>query len=180
MIIKKKGTAMKKTICLAVAAAVLISCAAQRINRTAAVMSLTTDKGPGKQIGTVVFADTDKGLEITTDLKGLPKGIHGFHVHENPDCAPAKGGHAMAAGGHFDPGKTGKHLGPGGGGHKGDLPRLVVGADGTAKETMYLPGVKAADFYNRSLMIHAGGDNYKDTPKPLGGGGARIACGLIE
>jgi Cu-Zn family superoxide dismutase len=31
-----------------------------------------------------------------------------------------------------------------------------------------------------ALMIHAGGDNYSDQPKPLGGGGARIACGVIE
>ena len=28
-------------------------------------------------------------------------------------------------------------------------------------------------------MIHEGGDNYSDTPKPLGGGGARMACGVI-
>lgn len=171
---------MKKTLCTAAAIALLASCAADRVERTAAVMSLATDDGPGRQIGTVVFADTDNGLKITTDLKGLPQGVHGFHVHEYPDCAPAKGGHAMAAGGHFDPDKTGRHLGPGGGGHKGDLPRLNAGADGTAKETMYVKGVKAADFYNKSLMIHAGGDNYKDTPQPLGGGGARIACGIIE
>jgi Cu-Zn family superoxide dismutase len=31
----------------------------------------------------------------------------------------------------------------------------------------------------RSIMIHEGGDNYSDQPKPLGGGGARIACGVI-
>jgi superoxide dismutase, Cu-Zn family len=29
-------------------------------------------------------------------------------------------------------------------------------------------------------MIHAGGDNYSDTPAPLDGGGARIACGVIH
>ena len=28
-------------------------------------------------------------------------------------------------------------------------------------------------------MIHAGGDNYSDEPQPLGGGGGRIACGVI-
>jgi superoxide dismutase, Cu-Zn family len=28
-------------------------------------------------------------------------------------------------------------------------------------------------------MIHAGGDNYADAPKPLGGGGARVACGVV-
>ena len=32
----------------------------------------------------------------------------------------------------------------------------------------------------KTLMIHAGGDNYSDQPKPLGGGGARIACGVIQ
>jgi len=29
-------------------------------------------------------------------------------------------------------------------------------------------------------MIHAGGDNYADQPAPLGGGGARVACGVIK
>ncbi|MCD3149108.1 superoxide dismutase, partial [Salmonella enterica subsp. enterica serovar Enteritidis] len=31
-----------------------------------------------------------------------------------------------------------------------------------------------------SLMIHKGGDNYSHKPAPLGGGGARFACGVIE
>jgi Cu-Zn family superoxide dismutase len=37
-----------------------------------------------------------------------------------------------------------------------------------------------ADVKGRSLMIHAGGDNYADQPAPLGGGGARVACGAIK
>jgi Cu-Zn family superoxide dismutase len=28
-------------------------------------------------------------------------------------------------------------------------------------------------------MVHAGGDNHSDHPQPLGGGGGRIACGVI-
>jgi Cu-Zn family superoxide dismutase len=28
-------------------------------------------------------------------------------------------------------------------------------------------------------MVHAGGDNHDDHPMPLGGGGARFACGVI-
>ncbi len=31
-----------------------------------------------------------------------------------------------------------------------------------------------------AIMVHAGGDNYSDDPKPLGGGGDRIACGVIQ
>ena len=29
-------------------------------------------------------------------------------------------------------------------------------------------------------MIHVGGDNHSDHPKPLGGGGGRLACGVIK
>ncbi len=29
-------------------------------------------------------------------------------------------------------------------------------------------------------MLHAGGDNHHDHPEPLGGGGARMACGIIH
>jgi superoxide dismutase, Cu-Zn family len=32
---------------------------------------------------------------------------------------------------------------------------------------------------SRSLIIHAGGDNHADQPAPSGGGGARVACGVI-
>lgn len=83
-------------------------------------------------------------------------------------------------GGHYDPQKTGKHEGPKGKGHLGDLPALVVGEDGKPKARKRVaPRLKASDLEGRSLMIHEGGDNYSDKPKPLGGGGNRIACGVI-
>jgi Cu-Zn family superoxide dismutase len=87
---------------------------------------------------------------------------------------------AMAAKGHYDPEDTKKHAGPEGDGHKGDLPVLEVAADGTAQVTLTAPRLKVADAQGRALMIHAGGDNYSDQPKPLGGGGARSACGVVE
>jgi Cu-Zn family superoxide dismutase len=37
-----------------------------------------------------------------------------------------------------------------------------------------------ADVKGRSIMIHSGGDNYSNQPAPLGGGGARIACGVVK
>jgi Cu-Zn family superoxide dismutase len=33
---------------------------------------------------------------------------------------------------------------------------------------------------NSEGIIHAGGDNYSDHPKDLGGGGAHAACGIVE
>jgi Cu-Zn family superoxide dismutase len=87
----------------------------------------------------------------------------------------------LGAGGHFDPVKTGKHLGPASAeGHKGDMPVLTVSADGTAKTAVVVPHLTVADAQGHAIVIHAGGDNYADTPAPLGGGGARIACGLVK
>ncbi|MDR1776357.1 MAG: superoxide dismutase family protein [Desulfovibrio sp.] len=149
-----------------------------------AAMHLATAEGDGKAVGTVTFTDNAQGILITTNLQGLPPGEHGFHVHANASCAPtAQDGKVIpagAAGGHYDPTNSGKHLGPGASGHKGDLPLLMVGQDGTAKVNLSLKGVKAAEFKNHALMIHAGGDNYSDSPAPLGGGGSRLACGVIK
>jgi len=45
--------------------------------------------------------------------------------------------------------------------------------------TLLAPRLKLADVQGRAIMVHAGGDNYSDEPQPLGGGGERIACGVI-
>lgn len=147
-------------------------------------MHLVDDKGTGKLIGDITFADKDGSLELMVALTGLPVGERGFHIHENPSCLPAeKDGKmvpALAAGGHYDPNKTKMHMGPGKGGHEGDLPFLTVGADGSAKQTLIVKGLTVKDVMNRAIMIHAGGDNYSDQPVVLGGGGPRIACGVIK
>ena len=147
-------------------------------------MNLVSDQGVGKTIGSVSLMDTPGGLKLTPALDGLQPGIHGFHVHEKPDCGiVVKDGKSMpgfAAGGHYDPAKTGKHEGPNGKGHMGDLPALTVGSDGKATTPVVAPRLKVSDVVGLSLMIHAGGDNYSDAPAPLGGGGARVACGVIK
>jgi Cu-Zn family superoxide dismutase len=139
--------------------------------------------GIGKPAGTITIKETAEGLELDTKLKGLPPGEHGFHLHENGSCAVAdkegKPTAGQAAGGHFDPDATKAHKGPGGGGHKGDLPKLEVDPKGVANAKLPVAGLKLADVEGKALMIHEGGDNYSDQPKPLGGGGTRIACGVI-
>ena len=144
----------------------------------------TTPTGPGQQIGMIHAMDGGNGLVLNAKLQGLTPGLHGFHVHENPSCAPSeqdgKMAPAMAAGGHYDPLHTGKHEGPIGAGHMGDLPPLVAGNDGVVDMSVTAPRLKLADIRNHALMIHAGGDNFADQPKPLGGGGARVACGVVK
>ena len=141
--------------------------------------------GKQESIGTVVISETDDGLLFTPNLKSLPAGLHGFHVHENPSCATAdkdgKPTPAAAAGSHYDPASTGEHLGPYGKGHLGDLPGLYVNAQGVADYPVLAPRIKTlAEIEGRALMVHAGGDNNSDQPEKLGGGGARVACGLIS
>jgi Cu-Zn family superoxide dismutase len=139
--------------------------------------------GVGKPAGTITISEAADGITLDTNLKGLAPGEHGFHLHENPSCAPGqkdgKPGAGLAAGAHFDPDATKAHKGPGGGGHKGDLPKLEVDPKGNAKAKLKVSGLKLEDVTGKALMIHEGGDNYSDTPAPLGGGGARIACGVI-
>jgi Cu-Zn family superoxide dismutase len=142
-------------------------------------------KGVGAPIGTVrIAAVPGGGVVLTPDLKGLPAGEHGFHVHEFSNCgAKQKDGKLEAgesAGGHYDPMKTHKHLGPAGSGHRGDLPALKVEANGTATQPVSAKNLALKGLGNKSLMIHAGGDNFSDQPKPNGGGGMRIACGVIQ
>jgi Cu-Zn family superoxide dismutase len=140
-------------------------------------------KGVGKSLGTITIKETKEGLELQTNLKGLPPGEHGFHMHEKGSCDPADKDGVMtagqSAGAHYDPAATKAHKGPGGGGHAGDLPKLEVSEKGVAKDKLKVAGLKMEDVSGRALMIHEGGDNYADAPKPLGGGGARIACGVI-
>src|SRR5262245_12847408 len=164
--------------------AMVIACVGTA-NAETVTMNMIDANGVGKVIGTISLSDANEGLVIMPELAELPPGDHGFHVHVNPNCGPGPGpdgqpAAGLAAGGHFDPANTGKHLGPRGQGHKGDLPALRVDRGGNATNAVVAQHLKLADVKGRSLMIHAGGDNYADQPAPLGGGGARIACGVIK
>jgi Cu-Zn family superoxide dismutase len=139
--------------------------------------------GAGASLGEVHIEETRYGLVFTPALKGLEPGLHGFHVHANGSCAPSEKDGAMvaalAAGGHLDPAGTDRHGTPWGDGHLGDLPALYVAPDGSATHPVLAPRPKLADLRGKALMLHAGGDNHSDHPQPLGGGGARVACGVI-
>jgi Cu-Zn family superoxide dismutase len=173
---------MKHRYTLLTAAALLFAVGAAWADITVP-MHMVDEKGTGKAVGQIVIGESPYGLVLTPSLTGLPQGLHGFHVHENPSCAPQeKDGKmvpALAAGGHYDPTGSKRHGLPWGDGHLGDLPALTVDATGNANNPVLAPRLKMTDVRGRSLMIHLGGDNHADHPAPLGGGGARLACGVI-
>ncbi len=128
-------------------------------------------------IGVIIAQDTPHGLLLTSNMHNLPSGIHGFHLHQNPSCKNA----GKDAGGHFDPENSGKHLGPyNSDGHLGDLPVLIVDKNGKSTMPILAPRLREADLKKHALIIHANADNYSDRPQKLGGGGSRIACGVIK
>ena len=135
----------------------------------------------GAPHGTVTVTQTAKGLRLVIEATGLPAGEHGFHVHTVGRCdAPD----FATAGAHWNPtGKKHGHDAPGGQ-HMGDLPNLVIGADGTGRlETLILGGAVASgetpllDTDGAAIVIHAAADDYRTDPS--GNSGARIACGVF-
>ena len=177
---------MKSTISrkLNIAVALFVATVSSLSFATEVVMNEIHAAGNKTPVGTVALTKTPWGILFTPNLKNLPAGMHGFHLHEKPDCSNTTVDGVVtvagAAGGHWDPKKTGKHEGPYGQGHLGDLPALYVAADGTATMPVLAPRIKdLSTAHDLALMVHAGGDNFSDHPK-LGGGGVRMACGVVN
>jgi Cu-Zn family superoxide dismutase len=154
----------------------------------------------GAEVGTVVFegrghhADEAKiKLALPADAPGLG-GYHGLHIHAIGTCtAPA----FTSAGGHWnlDPGAT--H-----GGHTGDLPSVLISADGTARAEFEMHRFDVDQLFDgdgSAVVLHMGVDNFGNVP--IGGGkyedpndwyhaptgtantgdaGSRYGCGVVE
>ncbi|MBM3570897.1 MAG: superoxide dismutase family protein [Alphaproteobacteria bacterium] len=173
-----------KSFGMILGAALLVAGSAHAAQITVKMNAINAD-GVGAEIGTLKIRDTKNGLFIQPLVSGVTPGPHGFHVHEFGNCGNtardgAKGA-GLGAGGHYDPKGTKKHLGPHDrDGHLGDLPVLVADGNGNATLPVLAPHLTVAAIKGKSIVIHAGGDNYSDQPAALGGGGARVACGLIK
>ncbi|WP_098742136.1 superoxide dismutase family protein [Paenibacillus sp. EZ-K15] len=132
----------------------------------------------GESVGSATLEQINDGVRVKITASSLIPGKHGFHVHENA----IQDGDFKSAGGHFNP--TDKHHGlkhPQGS-HVGDMPNLVVGADGTVEAEMIiqhgtLEKNQPNSVLGRSLIIHAGEDD--EVTDPSGNSGDRVAGGNI-
>lgn len=135
----------------------------------------------GAQIGTARLTATPHGLLIGLSLEGLPPNSWlGFHIHEGGECDPAT--QFESAGAHLTMAETDHGFHSEEGPHSGDMPNQRVAADGTLVAQVlngFVFLVGADDTVTgRSLVLHAGEDDY--TSQPAGGSGDRIACAVIE
>lgn len=135
-----------------------------------------------KEIGTAMLKQTGHGVDIELDLKDVPKGVHGFHIHEKGSCVAPD---FKSAGGHFNPTNKEHGFDNPGGPHAGDLPNLTVKEDGVVKEEFQASMVTLEKGLENSLLkeggtalvIHADPDDNKS--QPAGNAGDRIACAEI-
>ena len=129
--------------------------------------------------GTVLFSDRKSGLYIEAVFTRLPAGKHGFHIHKAGDL---RGEGCKMACDHYHKGAPEDHGGPPGWKgprHTGDLGNI----EGVGTYRYTLKDVSVEDIMGRSMIVHAGEDDYglggKDDSLKTGHSGARIACAVI-
>ena len=136
----------------------------------------------GGNAGTIDFAQTNHGVLVTFDLRGLSPGAHAIHVHTSGNCdAKTK---FTSAGPHFSPEPKNHGFMSKGGTHAGDLPNQYAGADGalhaSTLTSMFALGNGKKSIFDRdgaAIIVHARADDYAS--QPAGNSGDRIACGVI-
>lgn len=127
----------------------------------------------GDRIGVATISDTAGTVQVGVSVAHLDPGPHGLHLHAEGTCTPPD---FSSAGPHHNP-EARKHgrLNPDGP-HLGDLPNLIVGADGTADTSFTVATDLQPD--GTALVIHAGADDERTDPS--GNSGDRVACAVIE
>lgn len=166
---------MKRTLAAAVCIAALATTAAS------AADTYEIQGKDGKKIGALTLTAAPKGVLIDVEIQpgSLQAGKRGIHFHENADCSDTgeykkSGSHA----GHAE----GKHglLNPDGP-EPGDLPNLVVQADGSAQASLFSQLITLDDLKGdngSAFIIHAEKDDHMS--QPIGKAGARVACAAIK
>ncbi len=157
----------------------LNGCAVMQAGSPQATAELRNAKG--EVVGTASFWEDANGVRIAAQVRSVPAGRHGFHIHAIGKCDPPD---FTTAGGHFNP--TGKKHGlkSPDGPHAGDLPNLEVAADGTGRldyvtklVTLGAGPTSLFDADGSALVLHANPDD--EATDPTGNSGGRIACGVI-
>ena len=141
---------------------------------------------PGPIIkGTVYFTETsdEKLIEIRINLRGLRKGLYGFHIHEAGDLTDG----CTSACAHFNP-YSKNHGCPGAKErHVGDLGNVVFDSDGKAEYFFYDNEIRLRGYrcniIGRSVVIHENADDcglgQNEESLKTGNAGKRLACAVI-
>lgn len=135
----------------------------------------TLKDASGKEAGMVTLKPGHHGLEGMVHVQGLTPGEHGVHIHAVGKCE----GDFASAGGHFNPTSKKHGLKNPEGPHMGDLPALVVKADGSGHLTFpaHTDFASLFDADGAAFVVHAGPDDQMTDPS--GNSGGRVLCGVF-
>ena len=144
--------------------------------------SATLIDSAGARVGVATFSRVGRGARLGVSVSGLAPGRHGIHIHDQGACT---GPDFASAGAHLNPDHRQHGLENPAGPHAGDLPNLLVEADGSA-DTIFtvspdlLGGGEGWLFRagGTAVVVHAERDDQQTDPS--GGSGARVACGVVE
>jgi Cu-Zn family superoxide dismutase len=175
---------MNKLVILGAAAALVGGCAGGTRDGARAVHKAEARivDSSQRQVGRATFSETRDGVRVVVTGRDLPPGTHGVHIHAVGSCQPPA---FDSAGAHLNPAGKQHGLQNPEGTHAGDLPNLVVGANGEGRmeqvtTTLTLDGGPSSLLRpgGTAIIIHANADDQKTDP--AGGSGGRIACGVIS
>lgn len=133
--------------------------------------------------GVVFFEELPGRLRIRYEIRGLPDGLHGFHIHECGDLTEG----CTSACAHFNP-RGCAHGGPRSRErHAGDLGNISseggVAAGSLSDRLLRLRGDSPFSVLGRMVIVHADRDDLGrggDAESLLtGNAGARVGCGVI-
>ncbi|HYW09698.1 MAG TPA: superoxide dismutase family protein [Longimicrobium sp.] len=172
-------------LCAAVAVLVVSGCGAPPEAEPATeprpvTFSIPIFDAAGRTVGTVTALQRGDSVRIGVRATGMPAGTHGAHLHDAGMCDAPQ---FTTAGPHLNPTARQHGMRNPRGPHLGDLPNLVVAADGTGALDATVAGSLTAgvapifDANGTSFVVHASRDDM--VTDPSGNSGARIACAVI-
>jgi Cu-Zn family superoxide dismutase len=169
-----RSAAMKRLTVL-ISALIVYGCASSKGPMAMAVM---TPISGSTATGTAHFQElSDGSVDVTLDLRNVPPGVHGFHIHQNGDC----GDNGNAAGGHFNPTNM-PHAAPEAQSHHaGDFGNVTADASGVVSTSFNTRSITVhegtASAVGHAVILHGNPDDL--TTQPSGNAGPRIACGVV-
>jgi superoxide dismutase, Cu-Zn family len=154
-------------------------------DRVATATVTLTDISGAPRGTALLFQDMAGSVHIQLRGVGLPPGTKGIHFHAVGRCDNEGAGQFATAGPHFNPDARRHGLSSVDGPHAGDLPNILVAADGsvsadivTDRVTLTAGPRSLIDADGSALIIHAQPDD--QLTDPSGNSGARIACGVVR